>query len=1330
MDPVDGWDEEDAHPSVSSRPIVPMGEPEDEGELVHRLALARMRAGLLGLTDNPVAVGRYQIEDRIGQGAMGVVYTGRDAQLGRKVAIKLLHGDLSKSQGGKSRLLREAQAMAKLSHPNVVHVYEVGYHEDTLFVAMEFIDGRTLRRWGYIDRTWEELLRMHILAGRGLAAAHQAGLIHRDYKPDNVLVGEDDRPRVLDFGLARPENDVASMHDEESEPSASEATLDPDNQDIDITATGTVLGTPAYMSPEQLQAGDVDARADQYSFCVALFEALYGTRPFPGSNLSELFDAVLSQEPIDVGDAPDVPRSLRSVLLRGLARDRRKRFATMTDLLDALEHQLEPRPARPWLRWVGAGVVGTGFVTAMGLSLLDRDPPAPEEPVAVEQPSSDAAPQSRDSVIAASNLPEPIDEPLPDDPTQTTVHRLDNGLTIYITPGGHETVVRARLVVRADYRDERPGEEGLSTLSLAVAQAGSAKLGSLDYEVEQPLLAAEHALIAEYGAATDESERAELFGAIVEAEQRAAEYSRPDFDQTLDEIGAESITTWYGTHSVLASAVLRNRIEAWLKLHAEAVRRPVFRRFLTSTVWARDQSKELAWTPAEFRALTREVASNSASREVAAMAENLAELPLAKTRAFYERYYRPNNVALVFVGDISATEVLPAVEAAFGDWEPAPIPTPELKPVDSTSGDEPVVVGGGSARVAIAWHAPDSPEEQALLHSMTTILGGEAGLLSSLGLEGNAGSVAVNLKAGTLIVTVGVPDGETHDATAERVIAAMKAVADHSIDDAIWNAAEGQRRFMASGWAGSSEALADSIANSFSIRRPWTSMAQAFIDREVPRADLEAVAATLLARSPIVIHVVPGATEEFEPQPLPVPSPRAPKDFRVGTFARSLIAQSTTPPEPQFLVAGRNFEKKPFGAGLFVSVERPGPRFEVTMFYGAGVRDDPWACIAVRAKTEAAIRARTMTGVAIQPLCGRDETRLIIEGLNSDFDRVWPVAREWLARTEVNDADAQEVFEDLLASRDDMSLSGFARVEAVKLHALTLGNGVAAHMPSFSEVEVASAERLQEALVYLQSAPLDVGYVGPRPADLERMLPTPRLQARTPVEPERPTPSSKPQIFVSHLEGATDVEVWFSVRVLPNATVREQLLGRILLQGPPNPGPDGARGRMTTEAQYLDTGVRAPRRELKTYGFLAPYDELSLALDRGLRTARRVPVPTKLEGLRRTTEGVLRQDRVAQGKIPEIVLDWQRRGVDADPLIQEWLALPAVTHDELAAFAERVQAIPPLITVVGDKSRLDTALLERTGDVTWVDADLVLREPSLDEGVFFGLYQRSNHVFE
>ncbi len=858
MDPVDGWDDEDAHPSVSTRPIVPMGDPDDEGELVHRLALARMRAGLLGLTDNPVAVGRYQIEDRIGQGAMGVVYTGRDAQLGRKVAIKLLHGDLSKSQGGKSRLLREAQAMAKLSHPNVVHVYEVGYHEDTLFVAMEFIDGRTLRRWGYIDRTWDELLRMHILAGRGLAAAHQAGLIHRDYKPDNVLVGEDDRPRVLDFGLARPETDVTSMHDDEGEPPGAEATLDPNDQDVDITATGTVLGTPAYMAPEQLQAADVDARADQYSFCVALFEALYGTRPFPGSNLNELFDSVLSKEPIDVGDVPGVPRSLRSILLRGLSRDRRKRFGSMTELLDALEQQLEPRPARPWLRWVGAGVVGAGFVTAMGLSVLDRDPPP--EPSAVVQPTPKAAPQSRESIIASSDLPEPIDTPLPDDPTRTTVHRLDNGLTVYITPGGHETVVRARVVVRADYRDERPGEEGLASLVLAAAQDGSAKLGSLDYDVEQPLLEAEHALIADYAAASDEAERAKLFDSIVEAERRAAEHSRPDFAQALEEIGAESITTWYGTHSVLASSVLRNRIEAWLKLHAEVLRRPVFRRFLRSTVWTRDQSKELAWTPAEFRALTREVAPNPASRDVAAMAENLAKLPLAQSRAFYERYYHPNNVALVFVGDIAANEVLPAVEAAFGDWEPAPIPKPGPKVIGPRAAEEPVVVRGGSARVAVAWQTPDSSEEQALLHSMTTILGGEAGLLGSLGLEGNAGSPAANLEAGTLILTVGVPDGATHEDTADQLVAAMRAVADHSIDDASWNAAEGQRRFMASGWAGSTEALADSIANSFAVRRPWKSMAQAFIDREVPRADLESVAATLLAKPPIVIHVVPTAT--------------------------------------------------------------------------------------------------------------------------------------------------------------------------------------------------------------------------------------------------------------------------------------------------------------------------------------------------------------------------------------------------------------------------------------------------------------------------------------
>src|SRR5262245_38853464 len=223
-------------------------------------------------------VGRYLVLSSLGAGGMGVVFAAYDPQLDRKIALKLLRSGLAgSSKDARTRLQREAQAIAQLSHPNVVSVYDVGTTTDgDLYIAMEFVEGDTLTTWlKKYPRTWREIIDVFLQAARGLFAAHSVGLLHRDFKPDNVLVGGDGRVRVTDFGLARsvitPEEAVRPGS---SGPSALNA---------ELTATGTVLGTPRYMAPEQLTGPDIDARADQFSFCVALYEALWGVHPLPGA---------------------------------------------------------------------------------------------------------------------------------------------------------------------------------------------------------------------------------------------------------------------------------------------------------------------------------------------------------------------------------------------------------------------------------------------------------------------------------------------------------------------------------------------------------------------------------------------------------------------------------------------------------------------------------------------------------------------------------------------------------------------------------------------------------------------------------------------------------------------------------------------------------------------------------------------------------------------------------------------------------------------------------------------------------------------------------------
>jgi serine/threonine-protein kinase len=302
------------------------------------------------------ALGRYIVVAPIGAGAMGIVYVALDPDLGRRVALKLLRTDPATmtSESGRARLLREAQAIARLSHPNVVSIHDVGTAGDEVFLALELVDGETLTEWLRIaPRSWREVLGVFREAGEGLAAAHAAGLVHRDFKPDNVLVGRDGRARVTDFGLARTAADTLAAQD----PSSSSRSV----LAASITRTGTLVGTPAYMAPEQLARRPADARADVFSYCTSLYEALYGERPFGGSTLAELCGTIERSAVRPPPPRARVPGWLRRIVVQGLRADPRDRPQTMRALLGALDAG-SSRARRRRVLFGAAAIVGVAGV--------------------------------------------------------------------------------------------------------------------------------------------------------------------------------------------------------------------------------------------------------------------------------------------------------------------------------------------------------------------------------------------------------------------------------------------------------------------------------------------------------------------------------------------------------------------------------------------------------------------------------------------------------------------------------------------------------------------------------------------------------------------------------------------------------------------------------------------------------------------------------------------------------------------------------------------------------------------------------------------------------
>jgi serine/threonine protein kinase len=357
-----------------------------------------------GALDPGQIIGHFVIRKRLGEGGMGMVLAGEDPDLGRPVAIKVVK-DTADHPAYRDRLLREAKVMARLEHPNIVRVYEVGSDRGRLFVAMELVDGVTLAAWlALARRGWRDILAMFQQVGAGLSAVHHAGLVHRDFKPDNLLVDRTGRARVADFGLARLDPDSSS----DSTPALGAS----------LTRTGMRVGTPAYMAPEQHYGGDVDARADQYSFCVSLREALIGSRP------------------IKIEDAHwgDVPRPMRAAIARGAAVDVNERWASMDELLAALAKGAGRR--RVWLGLAAAGVLlvggGIGVAAVLGASSDTADRGAltsradqPTESRMSREPARVPSPEP-----ARVPSPEPVPpEPVPPEPVPLTTEHAPAPLT-------------------------------------------------------------------------------------------------------------------------------------------------------------------------------------------------------------------------------------------------------------------------------------------------------------------------------------------------------------------------------------------------------------------------------------------------------------------------------------------------------------------------------------------------------------------------------------------------------------------------------------------------------------------------------------------------------------------------------------------------------------------------------------------------------------------------------------------------------------------------------------------------------------------------------------
>jgi predicted Ser/Thr protein kinase/tetratricopeptide (TPR) repeat protein len=356
-------------------------------ELTPTLAEGGTRRSSGRIRTGGARLGRYILLNELGRGGMSVVYAAYDPQLDRRVALKVVHSD-KLSEVHRARLHREAQALARLSHPNVVAVFDVGDLDNVTFVAMELVDGATLREWCKEKHTWREIVRVMVAAGRGLSAAHTAGIVHRDVKPQNIVIGKSGEVKLVDFGLARDLGDRSSVDTpswdlDPGAPHEDESLTESGSRPLEtLTQAGHVVGTPAYMPPEQhARRPEADERSDQFSFCVTLYEALYRQRPYELTK-KEIFDRdaelTVSEkpnaEPRTLAKPPpadtDVPAWLGKVVLKGLAAEPRYRYASVAGLLDELDR--DPERTRRLAALVGAGVLAVASVAALATWKVTR----------------------------------------------------------------------------------------------------------------------------------------------------------------------------------------------------------------------------------------------------------------------------------------------------------------------------------------------------------------------------------------------------------------------------------------------------------------------------------------------------------------------------------------------------------------------------------------------------------------------------------------------------------------------------------------------------------------------------------------------------------------------------------------------------------------------------------------------------------------------------------------------------------------------------------------------------------------------------------------------
>lgn len=974
----------------------------------------------------------------------------------------------------------------------------------------------------------------------------------------------------------------------------------------------------------------------------------------------------------------------------------------------------------------------------LAVLLVSCGPTTTTQPAPATQPTvgdgtdTTTPPPSVDEILASSDLPEPLPEPLPGDKLGVTIHRLSNGMTVYLSTDRSKPRFNAWIAVRAGSRHDPPDSTGLAHYLEHMMFKGTDEIGTLDIEKERPHLQRIAALYDELRKTEDPARRKEIFAEIDKETIASAQYSIPnELDQLYARMGVTGLNafTWHDM-TVYVADVPSNRFEAWAQLEAERFRDPEFRLFYPELEAVYEEKNMSLDSPRErvddALMLALFPKHPYGTQPTIGTVDHLKTPAYADMVDYYHRWYVPNNIAIVIAGDVDPS-VLPALEKAFGDWQPKKLEAPAeawIVPVEGRT--ERVVQAEGEESVTLGWQLVSiTHEDQVALEVMDALLANQsAGILDiDLVLSGKlpraGASPSFMTETGWWEVYGIAREGQSHDEVEQLLLGVLEKLKRGEFTQEDIDAIVVQEEIQEQTELESNSSRVGKMAAAFWNHQAWADAAtRAERLRKVTKDDVVRVANKYVTGNYVVVKRVKGKhTPPKIDKPTITPVPIDPT--RASAFSNKIVAWPAKEIAPEWLVEGEHYTRAKLPAGeLLAAPNTINDLYSVEYVFELGRRREPLLCFALELleksgtatmSAEELQATKWRTGTSIQFSCGIDQLTITVSGLDRNMEGGLKLLDDWLRTAKLDPATLATLVDNTISQRKDWmeeprvisgALAGFALNGKDSWYLLT---------PSNAQLKKAKVAALGKLLAKLPDHQHETRYFGPRSADDAAKVVAfgtkhKKLKPRAPKK-YRST-KGKTQIFFIHKETAQSQITIFA----PKAPLTEAERAIVELYNDFLGGGMGglifqemreARGlAYSAWASYLD-GDR-PKDQSGLYGAIGTQTDKTIdALTMMLQLMR--ATPSQPERFAKTKEQVdqgYRASRVSPRYITGWVASWDDLGLKSDPRPERWKAVAATDEAAMMSFATRFAEGDLIIAVMGDRNRIDMAALAKLGTVT------------------------------